>query len=373
MKKVLSFIVCLVLCLGVFAGCVKDGGNIPDPSDTGDVSDDTATDTGDDTTESAATDTNGDNTENTTENTTGVPDPEVDVSASLTSLRQAMIETPELFSAAYIGLTDTVDPVDPMTWIKKKAPQLCEDLPFITAIPDENIIGDRYGELYCIVPADPDATLSVNLIDHEGVSKQVLYRSESGDPVLLFCNQGGFVPDTEVFITDSEGRNIVWYPQLDDEGYLYECYDLDGNLAVNDFTPYSERLNGEYEYYLNEAGFWKHPEEMDIANTSWECTDYLMDGTERVYYLDILENTVNISWNDGIDEENHVYNDAPWKLKYVDGAAVMEIDLGNLDGIRNFIVLITTEHNLMYFTQDFVNEDIRNYEKLSRTLERTFG
>ncbi len=356
MKRFLLILLCLVLCLGIFAGCKDKTG---DPADTGE---DTSDVTIEDTSEPDAKD-----TEEISE-----PDPSEEASASLVSLRQAMIETPQLFAAAYIGLTDTMDPVDTVVWIKEKAPRLCEDLPFITAVSDDKTIGESYGECYVIVPADSEATVAVNLIDFEGNGGEVLYRSESGEPVILFCNKGAFAPDAEVHITDSEGRNIVWYPQLDDEGYLYEAYDLDGNLAVMDFTSYDERLKSEYDYYLNEAGFWKVPEKVDLADTSWQATDYMMDGTECTYSLDIFADTVNIAWNDGIDEETHYYT-APWTLKNVDGVAMMEIDLGNLDGVRCFPVLMTTEHNLIWFAQDFVNDAISDYQKLSRTLERTLG
>ena len=51
----------------------------------------------------------------------------------------------------------------------------------------------------------------------------------------------------------------------------------------------------------------------------------------------------------------------------------MQLNLGNLDGIRNYCVLITTEKNQIYFSQDFVNNDIRDYEKASMVMERSFG
>ena len=92
------------------------------------------------------------------EETTGVTGPVAAV-ASLNSLRQAMVETPQLFAVAYFGYHDTIDsdlPVDPYMVMQEYAPQLCADLPFLLDIPQERIIGE-YGELYCIVPLDTDA------------------------------------------------------------------------------------------------------------------------------------------------------------------------------------------------------------------------
>ena len=46
---------------------------------------------------------------------------------------------------------------------------------------------------------------------------EVLYRSESGEPVLLFANLDGvaYEADTQVFITDNSGNTCEWYPSLD--------------------------------------------------------------------------------------------------------------------------------------------------------------
>ena len=84
--------------------------------------------------------------------------------ATLNSLRQAMVETPQVFAVAYFGYQDTWDsdiPVDPFEAMQTEAPQLCEDLPFLLDIPRERIIGE-YGELYCIVPLDTDASVAVS-------------------------------------------------------------------------------------------------------------------------------------------------------------------------------------------------------------------
>ena len=83
--------------------------------------------------------------------------------ASLVSLRQAMVETPRLFAAAYFGYHDTMDsdePVDPYAVMREQAPELCKDLPFLPEIPAERVIGN-HGDLFCIVPLDEDATVSV--------------------------------------------------------------------------------------------------------------------------------------------------------------------------------------------------------------------
>ena len=53
------------------------------------------------------------------------PTGKIAVDASLNSLRQAMIETPQLFAVAYFGYHDTMDsdaPVDPYAVMREQAP-----------------------------------------------------------------------------------------------------------------------------------------------------------------------------------------------------------------------------------------------------------
>ena len=138
------------------------------------------------------------------EATTGIMEP-VSADASLNSLRQAMVGTPQLFAVAYFGYQNNWDsdiPVDPFEAMQAEAPQLCEDLPFLLHIPRERIIGE-YGELYCIVPLDTDATVAVSKgvwdeINEEYIYEESVYFSESGEPILLFCNGEGWEPDTQL-------------------------------------------------------------------------------------------------------------------------------------------------------------------------------
>ena len=83
---------------------------------------------------------------------------------SLVSLRQAMVETPQLFAVAYFGYHDTLGsdaPADLYGVMRAQAPELCRDLPFLTEIPAERVIGD-HGDLFCIVPLDENATVAVS-------------------------------------------------------------------------------------------------------------------------------------------------------------------------------------------------------------------
>ena len=97
--------------------------------------------------------------------------------ASLVSLRQAMVETPQLFAVAYFGYHDTMDsdaPVDPYAVMRAQAPELCKDLPFLLDIPRDRVIGN-HGDLFCIVPLDENATVAVSKGIWSDSSEEVLY------------------------------------------------------------------------------------------------------------------------------------------------------------------------------------------------------
>lgn len=110
------------------------------------------------------------------------------------------------------------------------------DCPFIQEIPKENYIEltDGGTEIYCIIPTDPSASLAVNewIMDETngfyGETGQVLYRSESGDPILLRANPSDVVPSTQVVIVDSAGESLDWNPSVS----LY-----DGKMQIPWYSP----------------------------------------------------------------------------------------------------------------------------------------
>ena len=119
--------------------------------------------------------------------------------ASLTSLRQVMEGTPQFFAVAYFGFHENRDPFAVM---QENAPALCEESPLLLEIPEERIIGES-GDLFCIVPLDENATVAVSKgywddENQQHIYDDMLYSSAAGDPILLFCNNAGWEPDTQV-------------------------------------------------------------------------------------------------------------------------------------------------------------------------------
>ena len=193
---------------------------------------------------------------------------------SLAQLREEAMDLPSyLFAAAYIG-SSAGGPDDlelPLQeWVRTAAPELCAQYPFVQNIPRERVVGSG-GSLFCVVPRDPDATLAVNRIrwnpqneDYDNL--EVLYRSESGDPILLYaCADMGEspYPDTEVIVTDSTGKTVTWYPIYGITALPYD-YEYDLPLGYS-FTVCDEDYGGD----MIEESMWTTPTAEQLARYVW--------------------------------------------------------------------------------------------------------
>ena len=193
---------------------------------------------------------------------------------SLALLRKSMAEVPDyIFAAAYIGSAaggpdDFELPIQ--EWVSKEAPELCAQYPFVRNIPRERVVGSG-GSLFCVVPRDPNASVVVNRIQwnekaggYDNV--EVLYRSESGDPILLFVsNDLGTVPTdtTELLLTDSHSDTLSWYPIPGIVALPYD-YENDRKLAY-DFTFYSQEGN---DGFGSDIG-WTCPSGSQLTQEIW--------------------------------------------------------------------------------------------------------
>ena len=192
---------------------------------------------------------------------------------SLDLLRQELDDRQqdERFAVAYIGdidgkLSDLAIPL--RDWMNDTAPELCAQYTFIRSIPQERVVDDS-GSLFCVVPHDPNATVAVNRVrwneakgGYETV--EVLYRSESGDPILLFVsNDLGSVPTdtTELLLTDSHSDTLSWYPIPGMVALPYD-YENDRKLAY-DFTNCGESIVGG-----GEIG-WTCPSGSQLTQEVW--------------------------------------------------------------------------------------------------------
>ena len=195
---------------------------------------------------------------------------------SLNLLRQELEERHqnERFAVAYIGdidgsLSDLA--ISLQEWMNSKAPMLCAQYPFIRNIPQERVVDDK-GSLFCVVPRDPDATVVVNRIrwsEVKGDYKTIkeLYRSQSGEPILLFVSydlEKTPFETTELRLTDRYGDTLSWLPTTGAVSLPYD-YENDKNLAF-DFTFYSQEGNDENDG--SDFG-WTCPDGSQLTQKLW--------------------------------------------------------------------------------------------------------
>ena len=194
---------------------------------------------------------------------------------SLDLLRQELDERQqdERLAVAYIGdidgsLRDLAVPL--RDWINDTAPGLCAQYTFVRNIPQERVVGDS-GSLFCVVPRDPNATVAVNRARWNEAkggyeTLDVLYRSESGDPILLFVsNDLGTVPTdtTELLLTDSHPDTLSWYPI---PGIVALPYDSENERRLAyDFTFYSQEGN---DGFGSDIG-WTCPSGSQLTQKIW--------------------------------------------------------------------------------------------------------
>ena len=196
-----------------------------------------------------------------------MPPAPVQTDDSLSALRTDM--KPPIMAVADFGFPELSAEFDEMDYLLDEYPNWMKKMDFISQIPQERIIRacrlEDWGQLLCIVPRDADATVCVNLAcrkDGVLISEEVLYRSESGDPILLLTDMSESAMAT-VIVTGSDGRGVSWSPYL---GY-YEALPEDGYYGhrVMDFSPISEKT--PYEQALRQG--WYLPRFGDLVGSFW--------------------------------------------------------------------------------------------------------
>ncbi len=223
-----------------------------------------------------------------------------DAETSLEWLRDRIDFPTTRFGAAYLGyvggLFEEGFEAGFPSWLLETNEAMLLEYPFIAEINEEHIIGGA-GHLYCIVPVDENATVAINRVQWNEKTQtdevtEVLYRSESGEPVLLFANLDGvaYEADTQVFITDNNGNTCEWYPSLDAMSYLAPCISETGDYLSFDFTEYAW-YNAPAEFSAWLADGWSGMTALGLAGSqsaglNW-ITETMVGETSRYAYFSL--------------------------------------------------------------------------------------
>ena len=172
--------------------------------------------------------------------TPDTPDPPAPSEAeqSLADLRETIRAAGAVLGCAYLGATYGNDALDLHALLEDNG--YAARYPFLLDLPSKLAVSTGGWEIYCIVPADEDVSITVNEFgwpswDAEGpVAGEVLWESGSGTPLCIAANVSDIMPDTQITVTAADGTAIIYQPFLSLR---------DGSLAVpEDGTVYDLSL-----------------------------------------------------------------------------------------------------------------------------------
>ena len=292
---------------------------------------------------------------------------QADPGLTAAALREQLKLEGKRFAVAYLGYM-TYD--DETVWsFLEKNHMVSEQLPLLREIPESNIscIAPQ-GEVYCILPVDPNATLKIYSWNSTSADAPVydnlIFEGTAEQPVLLVCN-AAFYPDTLLSIDYPDGTTYSWHPQLDEylfvQGYWGGEYSdsLDGYDSL-DTSSYNAILLDYYQTMLREpGGNWIVPTKEDLINTDWYADHYDFDGNYYLWQMTLQEEAMDVRWNLGW-YENSIYEAAKWDLENKDGIAVLTIDFGEFAGIRSYNILLDKTAEMLYVAVDATKEPISN-------------
>ena len=268
---------------------------------------------------------------------------------SLGCLRDRIDFPTTMFGAAYLGYVGGLFDEGFPVWLQETNEAMLLEYPFIAEINDEHIIGGA-GHLYCIVPVDENATVAINRVQWNEKTQtdevtEVLYRSESGEPVLLFANLDGIAheADTQVFITDNNGNTCKWYPSLDATSHLAPCTLEAGDYLSFDFTEYAwYDIPSEFSGRLSDG--WTGMTALGLAGSQstgmgW-ITESMVEETDRYayfslrfYFEDETGGTVDLEWSYEDSDDIEEMWSGFWAIQTIpDGPSYVTLSLSLVGG-----------------------------------------
>ncbi|MDO4733146.1 MAG: hypothetical protein Q4B50_06510 [Bacillota bacterium] len=179
--------------------------------------------------------------------------------ALLKNFREAMLESNKMGAILYLGSYEAELGSD--EFYRMFSADI-EAMPFIRDIPRERMIEEEGYYVFCLIPADPNASVSVNewIVDESndylGEAGDILYHSESGEPVLM-RGGGEYLPCLAINMADSEGRVFSNYrPGIsgEDGRVLLPVDPQTEEPMLFDYSSYGEGFAGDGEDQLVASG-----------------------------------------------------------------------------------------------------------------------
>ena len=158
---------------------------------------------------------------------------------SLTRFRAALAEGDYFCGLAFLGYLPEGDPTGLDELLREGGYR--EAYPFLADLPQDQVVAYAGDEVYCLVPRDPAASLTVQAWDstpenqYQGEVGETLYSADQGQPVVLIGNVSDVIPNLQVILTGQDGTELLWHPAL---GLCDGTLALPASPKVYDFSRY---------------------------------------------------------------------------------------------------------------------------------------
>lgn len=164
---------------------------------------------------------------------------------TLKSLRKTIVDSGSQMGITFLGTMGEGD-TDVLQWLKDSG--AVGRFPFLADIQENDVVTQPGNEMYCIVPADKDDTVTVRTYDTLSSAApvgQVLYESTEGMPVCLRGNASEIMPNLEVTVSGENGE-AVYQPFISLKDGTVSTETAEG--SIYDFTPSEAE---EAIYFIN--------------------------------------------------------------------------------------------------------------------------
>ncbi|MBR5534582.1 MAG: hypothetical protein IKU62_07020 [Ruminiclostridium sp.] len=133
---------------------------------------------------------------------------------ALTAARQEMADSGSAFAVGYLGDLPQGCAVEDLL----EDSGCLETYPFLADCP---VVTYEGPQVFCLIPRSADTVVRVEEYicdesnNYQGEVGDVLFDSQTGQPVILVCNQNDVLPNLQVTLVETDGSQVVYNPSLE--------------------------------------------------------------------------------------------------------------------------------------------------------------
>ena len=133
---------------------------------------------------------------------------------ALTAARQEMAASGAQCAVGYLGDLPQNGTVEDLL----EASGCLEDYPFLADCP---VVTYKGPQVFCLIPRSADTAVTVEEYicdasnNYQGETGEVLFESQTGQPVILVCNQNDVLPNLQVTLVEADGAETIYQPALE--------------------------------------------------------------------------------------------------------------------------------------------------------------